>query len=129
MEAEVVLHKRNEPSDQLEDEDLTDELVEWARVKRAAASETMPSGVKTAAPIKRKQQPKILVVALDESAADRVQAYLFDDTQAASQFIETLVEIGLNGNRIIVFQGTPMQTTYRVVVTIGEPEQEPTVST
>ena len=144
----MPLRKKNESSEQLEDEALTDELVEWARAARAAVSETMPgkigspqgtefepelhpsdsesmpSGGETAAPIKPKQQLKVLVVALDGSAADRVQAYLFDDTQEAGRFIETLVETGLNPDRIIVFRGTPMNfnVTYRLVVTIGEPE-------
>jgi hypothetical protein len=147
-EAEVPLRKKNESSEQLEDEALTNELVEWARAARAAVSETMPgrmgspqgtefepelhpsdsesmvSGVETTAPIKPKQQLKVLVVALDESAADRAQAYLFDGTQEASQFIETLVETGLNRDRIIVFCGTPInfQVARRLVVTIGEPE-------
>jgi hypothetical protein len=147
-EAEVPLRKKNESSDQFEDEVLTDELVEWAKAKRAAVSETMPgrmgspqaaefepelhpsdsesmaSGVETTAPIKPKQQLKVLVVALDESAADRAQAYLLDDSQEASQFIETLVETGLNPERIIVFWGTPInfKVTRRLVVTVGEPE-------
>ena len=129
VEAEAVRHKKNDSSDHFEDEALTDDLVEWARAARAAVSETVPSGVETAAPIKSKQEPKILVVALDDRAADRVQAYLFDDTQGASQFIEALVKIDLNRDRIIVFRGTPIHTTYRLVVTIGEPEQQPTVST
>ena len=148
MEARVRLRKKNEPSDQPEDEDLTDELVEWARARGVAVPETMPdrmepsqgtksepelhpsgpesmaSGVETAAPIKPQQQLKVLVVALDESAADRAQAYLFDGTQEASQFIETLVETGLNRDRIIVFCGTPInfQVARRLVVTVGEPE-------
>ena len=147
-EAEVPLRKKNESSDQLEDEALTDELVEWARAARAAVSDTvpgrmgypeatefepelhpsdsesMPSGLETTAPIEPKQQLKVLVVALDESAADRAQAYLFDGTQEASQFIETLVETGLNPDRIIVFCGTPInfQVARRLVVTVGEPE-------
>jgi hypothetical protein len=129
VEAEAVRHRKNGPSDHPEGEDLTDELMEWARATRAAYPETMPGVVETAAPINAKQQPKILVVALDESAARRVRVHLFDDTQAASRFIETLLEIGLNPDRIIVFQATPIHTTYRLVVTIGEPEQPPTVST
>ncbi len=128
LEAVAVRHKKNEATDQLQDEALTDELVEWAEARRATASGIMPSGVETAAPIKSKQRPKVLVVALDESAADRVQAYLFDDTQDASRFIETLVGMGFNRDRIIVFRSTPMYATYRLVVTIGEPEQRPTVS-
>jgi len=154
LEAELVRHKKNESSDQLEDEALTDELVEWARAARAAVSETMPgrmgspqgtefepelhpsdsesmvSGVETAAPIEPRQQIKVLVVALGESAADRAQAYLFDDTQGASRFIETLVETGLNRDRIIVFWGTPVnfKVTRRLVVSVGEPEQQPTLS-
>jgi hypothetical protein len=150
----MPLHKRNESSDQLDDEDLTDELVEWAMARRAAVSETtservgpsegtksepdggnsgsgkMSSGVETAAPIKSKRQLKVLVVALDESALDRAQAHLFDDTEKASRFIETLVESGLNPDRIVVFRGTPMNfnMTYRPVVTIGEPEQRPRAS-
>ena len=148
------LRKKNEPSDQPEDEDLTDELLEWARVRGVAVPETMPdtmepsqgtksepelqpsgwesvpSAVETAAPIKPQQQPKILVVTLDESATDRAQAYLFDDTQGASQFIETLVKTGLNPDRIIVFWATPMNfnVTCGLVVTTGEPELQPTVS-
>ena len=144
----MPLRKRNEPSEQLEDEDLTEELLEWAEARRVAVSETirgrmgspqgtefepelhpsdsesMASGVETAAPIKSKQQLKVLVVALDESTADRAQAYLFDDTQEASQFIETLVDTVLNPDRIIVFWGTPInfKVTRRLVVTIGEPE-------
>jgi hypothetical protein len=127
-EAQVVRHKKNEASDQLEDEALTDELVEWARAARAAVSDTVPGEVETTAPVKSKQRPRILVVALDGSAADRVQAYLFDDTQEAGRFIETLVETGLNRHRIIVFRSTPIHATYRLVVTIGEPEQQPTLS-
>jgi hypothetical protein len=127
-EAQVVRHKKNEASDQLEDEALTDELVEWARAARAAVSDTVPGEVETTAPVKSKQQPRILVLALDESAADRAQAHLFDDTQEAGQFIETLVETGLNRHRIIVFRSTPIHATYRLVVTIGEPEQQPTLS-
>jgi hypothetical protein len=153
-EAEVPLHKKNETSDQLEDGDLTDELLEWARAKRTAVSETtpdrmgppqgtefepeldppdsesMPSGVETAAPVKSKQQPKVLVLALDESAADGTRAHLFDDIQGARQFVETVVETGLNPDRIIIFRCTPMDfnVTCRVVVTIGEPEQQPAVS-
>ena len=144
----MPLRKNNESSDQLEDEDLTDELLEWAEARRAAVSETMPgrmgspeetelelelhpsdsesmvSGVETTAPIEPKQQLKVLVVTLDESAADRAQAYVFDGTQEASQFIETLMDTGLNPDRIIVFWGTPVNfnVTRRLVVTVGEPE-------
>jgi hypothetical protein len=147
-EAEVPLRKNNESSDQLQDEDLTDELLEWAEAKRAAVSETMPgrmgspqgtefeaephpfgseimaSGLETTAPIEPKQQLKVLVVTLDESATDWAQAHLFDDTQGVIQFIETLVDTGLNPDRIIVFWGTPInfKVTHRLVVTIGELE-------
>ena len=154
MEGEVPLHRKNERSDQLGDEDLTDDLVEWAKDRMAAVSETtpgrlgpregadpepelhqsssesVPSGVQAAGPIKPKQQPKVLVVALEESAADRGQAHFFDDSQVASQFIASLVESGLNPDRIIVLRGTPMnfKVAHRPVVTIGEPGQQPTIS-
>ncbi|UCH86500.1 MAG: hypothetical protein JSU97_08240 [Dehalococcoidia bacterium] len=144
----MPLRKSNESSDHLEDEDLTDELVEWANARRASVSETTPgrmgspegaefepdlypsdsesmlSGAETAALIKSNQQPKVLVIALNEITADRAQAYLFDDTQEASQFIETLVETGLDPDRIIVFCGTPMnfQVSHRLEVTVDEPE-------
>ena len=126
----MPLHKKNESNDQLEDADLTDELLEWAEARRAAVSETIPSGIVTAAPVKPKQGPKVLVVTLEESAADGAQAHLFDDIEGASLFVEAKVDSGLDPDRIIVFQGTPVNfnVIHRPVVTIGESEQPPASS-
>jgi len=149
----VVPSKDSELSDQREDEDPTDDVVQWAKDRMAAVSETTPgkmgppqygkpdsepqpldsestpNEVETAPPTKLKRQARILVLALDESAAEQGQAYLFDDSQDAAHFIESIVESGLHPNRVIVFQGTPLdiKVTYRTVVTIDEPGHQPTV--
>jgi hypothetical protein len=150
----VLLRKENDPGDESQDGDPTDEMVQWARDRVAAVSETtpgkmgppqatelesdpdpsasdnIPSGVETGVQTTLKQERKILVVVLPESTTDQSQAHLFDESQEASLFMETLVESGVNPDGVIVFWGTPMNfnVTYRPVVNIDEPEQEPTIA-
>jgi len=149
----VAPSKDSEPHDQRENENPTEDMVQWAKDRMAAVSETAPgrmgppqysepdsephppdseyapNEVKTAPLTKPDRQAKVLVVALDESVAEQGQAYLFDDGQDATHFIESIIEGGLNPHRVIVFRGTPLglKVVYRAVVTIDEPVHKPTV--
>lgn len=82
-------------------------------------------------PAKPTQEPKVLVVTLDENATQQGQAHFFDNSEEASHFIETLVVDGLDAVRIVVFHGTPMNVnvSYRPVVDIEQPTRnEPVAS-
>lgn len=130
--------RKNEDSDRNDKErDLTAEMLEWAKDRIGSAPKTMPSGVEPVEPTKAKreatklkQEPKVLVVALNEGATQDGQAHFFDDGEEASRFIETLMEGGLEAERIIVFHGTPMNVnvSYRPVVAIEQPEQDQPVA-
>jgi hypothetical protein len=54
------------------------------------------------------------------------EAHLFDDAASAASFVASLVEGGLDQERIAVFTGRPMaiNVTYRPVVEIKKEEEE-----
>jgi hypothetical protein len=53
------------------------------------------------------------------------EVHLFDDTASAASFVASLVEGGLDQERITVFNGRPMgiAVTYRPVVEIKKEEE------
>jgi hypothetical protein len=113
-------------------EDLTAQVLDWARDRaealegNSAPSETKPSekpGTKT------KGSARVVVVALHEGADNSGEAHLFDDLQTAGRFVETLVEDGLDQQRLTVFNcaQVDVQLTYRAVVHLkaNEGQEEP----
>lgn len=117
-------------------DDLTAQVLDWARDRtealegNSAPSEAKPSQ-ETETKTKTKASPRAIVVALHESADDRGEAHLFEDLQAAGRFVETLVENGLDHQRLSVFNCTRVnvQLTYRAVVHLkaSEEQEEPAV--
>ena len=73
--------------------------------------------------------PSVIVVAFHEGRDNVGEAHLFDDLQVAGRFVETLVEDGLDQQRLSVFSCTRLSVhlTYRAVVHLkaGEPRVEP----
>ena len=112
------------------DEDLTDQMLQWARDRMAterAAPAATPTGevVASADPIPR-GRPCLIVVAAHEGMTDWGEAHLFDDPQSAASFVASLVEGGVDQERIVVYNGRPMAVTvtYRPVVEIKKEEEE-----
>jgi hypothetical protein len=116
--------------------DLTAQVLHWARDRteafegNSAATEVKPSQ-ETETETKPKAAPKAIVVALHEGADNRGEAHLFEDLQAASHFVETLVEGGLDQQRLTVFNCTQLSVhlTFRPVVHLNTSEtpEEPAV--
>jgi len=130
----VDLHK-NQSTESVEGkDDLTAQVLDWARDRTEALegndalSEAKPSQETKK---KTKASPRVIVVALHEGTDDRGEAHLFEDLQAAGRFIETLVEDGLDQHRLSVFNCTQVnvQLTYRAVVHLkaSEEQEEPAV--
>jgi hypothetical protein len=117
-------------------QDLTAQVLDWARDRtealegNGAPSEEKPSQEgKRPQETKTKAPPKVIVVALHEGADNSGEAHLFEDFQAAGRFVETLVEDGLDQQRLTVFNCTQVNVhlTYRAVVQLkaSEAEEEP----
>jgi hypothetical protein len=132
----VDAHKNHSPEPVEGKDDLTAQVLDWARDRtealegNSAPSEAKPSQ-ETETKTKTKASPRAIVVALHESADDRGEAHLFEDLQAAGRFVETLVENGLDHQRLTVFNCTRVnvQLTYRAVVHLkaSEEQEEPAV--
>jgi len=117
-------------------QDLTAQVLDWARDRtealegNGAPSEEKPSQEgKRSQETKTKAPPKVIVVALHEGGDNSGEAHLFEDLQAAGRFVETLVEDGLDQQRLTVFNCTQVNVhlTYRAVVHLkaSEAEEEP----
>jgi len=116
----------------MDEQDLTDQMLQWARDRMASerpAPTPTPAGegevVASADPAPR-GQPRVIVVAAHEGMADWGEAHLFEDAQSAASFVASLVEGGVDQERITVFNGRPMAiaVTYRPVVEIRKEEEE-----
>jgi len=130
----VDLHKNQSTEPVQKEDDLTAQVLHWARDRTGAlegsgaASDVKPPQ-ETIQETKTEASPKIIVVALHESADNRGEAHLFEDLQAAGRFVETLVEDGLDQQRLTVFNCTQLNVhlTYRAVVHLkaSEAKEEP----
>jgi hypothetical protein len=115
----------------MNEQDLTDQMLQWARERMATERAPAPTHTSTnevtasADPIPR-GRPCLIVVATHEGMTDWGEAHLFDDAAAAASFVASLVEGGLDQERIAVFNGRPMaiNVTYRPVVEIKKEEEE-----
>lgn len=114
-------------------QDLTAQVLDWARDRTealegdGALSEAKPSQEgKRSQETKTKAPPRVVVIALDESSDNRGEAHLFEDLESAGRFVETLVEDGLNEDRLAVFNCTQVNVrlTYRAVVHLRESEAQ-----
>jgi hypothetical protein len=129
----VDLRKNQSAEPVQQKEDLTAQVLDWARDRTEAlegsgeTSEARPSREGTRKP-KEGVSPSVIVVALREDKDNCGEAHLFDDLQAAGHFVETLVEDGLDQQRLTVFNCTQLNIhlTYRAVVHLkasDEPEE------
>lgn len=112
----------------MDEQDLTDQMLQWARERMATErSASTPAGEMVAStdPAPR-GRPCLIVIATREGMADWGEAHLFDDAQSAASFVASLVEGGVDQERITVFNGRPMSVTvtYRPVVEIKKEEEE-----
>lgn len=120
-------------------EDLTAQVLDWAR-DRAEALEgnEAPSEAKPAQEANPEAPPtaiqeagvepssRVIVVAHEEGTDDSGEAHLFEDFQAAGRFVETLVEDGLDPQRLTVFNCTQLNVhlSYRAVVHLKTSEEK-----
>ncbi len=121
---------RSNHEEAVDEQDLTDQMLQWARERMAAersAPSPTPTGevVASADPVPH-GRPCIIVIAAHEGMQDWGEAHLFNDPQSASSFVASLVEGGVDQERITVFNGRPMgvSVTYRPVVEIKREEEE-----
>jgi len=127
----VNLHNKNQGAEPVEEkDDLTAQVLDWARDRtEALEGNGAASEAKASKETKKELSPRVIVVALQEGTDDCGEAHLFEDPQAAGRFIETLVENGLDQQRLTVFNCTQLnvQLTYRAVVHLkaNEAEEEP----
>jgi hypothetical protein len=138
----VDLHKNQSTEPVQEKNDLTAQVLDWARDRTEAleggneTSEVKPSQEttqetpqETTERAKAGVSPSVIVVALHEGRDNCGEAHLFDDLQAAGRFVETLVEDGLDQQRLTVFNCTQLNVhlTYRAVVHLkaSEAKEEP----
>ena len=126
------LHKSQSPEPAEGKEDLTAQVLHWAR-DRTEAFEGSSAATEVKLPQERKTKasPSVIVVALHEGTDNCGEAHLFEDLQAAGRFVETLVEGGLDQQRLTVFNCTQLNVhlTYRPVVYFkaSEAQEEPAV--
>jgi len=113
----------------MDGQDLTDQMLQWARERMASerpAPAPAPVGevVASADPTPR-GRACLIVIATREGIADWGEAHLFDDLQSAASFVASLVEGGVDQERITVFNSRPMtvSVTYRPVVEIKREEE------
>lgn len=120
----------------MDEQDLTDQMLQWARermaTERAGAPTPAPGTevVSSAVDPTPRGRPCLIVVAAHEGMTDWGEAHLFDDPESAASFVASLVEGGLDQERITVFNGRPMSitVTYRPVVEIKKEEEEEVAS-
>lgn len=108
-------HNPERPSDE---RDLTAQVLEWARDRTAVDRSGSARETKPPQEGKARARPTVVVIALQGDSADRGEAHLFEDLQAAGRFVETLVENGLDQEHLIAFSCTPLavSVSYRPVV-------------
>jgi hypothetical protein len=125
--------RKNQSAEPVEEkQDLTAQMLDWARDRtEALEANGTATEVKPSQETKPKVSPRVVVVALHESAGDCGEAHLFENLQAAGHFVQTLVEGGLGQERLNVFNCTQVNIhlTYRPVVHLkaSEAEEEPAV--
>ena len=124
------VRKNQSPEPVPEKEDLTAQVLDWARDRTEALEGTSTaSEAKPSQETKPKASPRVIVVALHEGTDDCGEAHLFEDLKAAGRFVETLVEDGLDQQRLSVFNCTQLNVhlTYRPVVHLkaSEAQEEP----
>ena len=128
---ETGVDHRSNHEEPMEEHDLTDQMLQWARDRMASdrpAPAPTPIGemVASADPTPR-GRACLIVVAAHEGMSDWGEAHLFDDPQSAASFVASLVEGGVDQERIVVFNGRPMTitVTYRPVVEISKEDEVP----
>jgi hypothetical protein len=134
----VDLRKNQSAEPVQQNDDLTAQVLHWARDRTEAlegsgeTSDVKPSPEATqeaAQETEVEASPKVIVVALREGTDNCGEAHLFDDLQAAGRFVETLVEDGLDQQRLTVFNCAQLNVhlTYRAVVHLkaSEAKEEP----
>jgi hypothetical protein len=120
-----VDQRKNQSTEPVQEKnDLTAQVLDWAR-DRTEAQETPkepPQETKT------ETSSRVVVVALHEATDNCGEAHLFEDFQAAGHFVETLVEDGLDQQRLSVFNCTQLSVhlTYRAVVHLKATEEQET---
>jgi len=143
-----VDQRKNQSTEPVQEKnDLTAQVLDWARDRTEAlegfgeASDLEPSQeTPQETPQERpKETPKeppqesktetssrVVVVALHEATDNCGEAHLFEDFQAAGHFVETLVEDGLDQQRLSVFNCTQLNVhlTYRAVVHLKTTEEQ-----
>lgn len=134
------LRKHQEPEPVEGKEDLTTQVLDWARDRtealegNGALTQAKPSQeAKRSQESTTKVSPRVIVVVLHEGTGNCGEAHLFEDLEAAGRFVETLVEEGLDEHRLTVFNCTQVSVhlTYRPVVHLkaSEAEEDPDVQT
>jgi len=130
---------RNHSSEPVKpNEDLTAQVLDWARDRaealegngaiseakpaQEATPETPPEVIREA---KVEPSSRVIVVAHEEGKDESGEAHVFEDFQAAGQFVETLVEDGLDPQRLTVFNCTQLNVhlSYRAVVRLKTSEE------
>jgi len=128
---EAGVDHRSNHEEPMNEQDLTDQMLQWARdrmaTERAAPASTQTGEMVASADPTPRGRPRLIVVAAHEGMTDWGEAHLFDDPQSAASFVASLVEGGIDQERIVVFNGRPMTitVTYRPVVEISKEEEVP----
>jgi hypothetical protein len=139
----VDQHKNQSTEPVQEKNDLTAQVLDWARDRTEAlegfgeASDLNPSQeTPQERPEETPKEPpqetktetssRVVVVALHEATDNCGEAHLFEDLQAAGHFVETLVEDGLDQQHLSVFNCTQLNVhlTYRAVVHLKTTEEQ-----
>jgi hypothetical protein len=133
-----VDQRKNQSTEPVQEKnDLTAQVLDWARDRTEAlegfgeASDLEPSQETPKEPpqeTKTETSSRVVVVALHEATDNCGEAHLFEDFQAAGHFVETLVEDGLDQQRLSVFNCTQLSVhlTYRAVVHLKATEEQET---
>ena len=138
------MRSNNDHRDEHTTKDHTEDILEWAKGKICAVSESRPFRM---APMdhsmiepepeppapetepKTEERPEVstlkmasrlLVVELDEANANQGKIHLLADDREAGRFIESLLDKGLAPARLTALRGTPINVNvrYRVAVSI-----------
>ena len=123
------LRKDHDSKDVSDADGLTAQMLEWARER--VGQERGPTPAVRQSSEGAKARGNVIVVALHDGTDDWGEAHLFDDVQGAGQFVQALLEGGVDEGRLTVFSTTPIGVvvSYRPVVKLKGPEQEADVAT
>ena len=123
------LRRDHDSEDGSDADGLTAQMLEWARER--VGQERDPTPAVRQSSEGAKARGNVIVVALHEGTGDWGEAHLFDDIQGAGQFVQALLEGGVDEGRLTVFSTTPIGVlvSYRPVVKLEGPEQEADVAT